>query len=63
VFHFLTAATDRAACVCQVAHAVKPGGHVIQIAGLLDRFRASIHGILAEIGGYARSTNGVRNLR
>jgi len=29
VFHFLTAANDRAAYVRQVAHAVKPGGHVI----------------------------------
>ncbi|MFZ0661268.1 MAG: class I SAM-dependent methyltransferase, partial [Acidobacteriaceae bacterium] len=29
VFHFLTDPTDRAAYVCQVAHAVKPGGHVI----------------------------------
>ena len=29
VFHFLTNSTDRAAYVRQVAHAVKPGGHVI----------------------------------
>jgi SAM-dependent methyltransferase len=29
VFHFLTASADRAAYVRQVAHAVKPGGHVI----------------------------------
>ena len=29
VFHFLTDPTDRAAYVRQVAHAVKPGGHVI----------------------------------
>jgi 2-polyprenyl-3-methyl-5-hydroxy-6-metoxy-1,4-benzoquinol methylase len=29
VFHFLTDAKDRAAYVRQVAHAVKPGGHVI----------------------------------
>jgi 2-polyprenyl-3-methyl-5-hydroxy-6-metoxy-1,4-benzoquinol methylase len=29
VFHFLTGADDRAAYVRQVAHAVKPGGHVI----------------------------------
>lgn len=29
VFHFLTQAMDRAAYVRQVAHAVKPGGHVI----------------------------------
>ena len=29
VFHFLTKASDRAAYVRQVAHAVKPGGHVI----------------------------------
>jgi len=29
VFHFLTEAGDRAAYVRQVAHAVKPGGHVI----------------------------------
>jgi SAM-dependent methyltransferase len=29
VFHFLTSAEDRAAYVRQVAHAVKPGGHVI----------------------------------
>jgi 2-polyprenyl-3-methyl-5-hydroxy-6-metoxy-1,4-benzoquinol methylase len=29
VFHFLTEPTDRAAYVRQVAHAVKPGGHVI----------------------------------
>jgi 2-polyprenyl-3-methyl-5-hydroxy-6-metoxy-1,4-benzoquinol methylase len=29
VFHFLTASKDRAAYVRQVAHAVKPGGHVI----------------------------------
>jgi SAM-dependent methyltransferase len=29
VFHFLTAPTDRAAYVRQVAHAVKQGGHVI----------------------------------
>jgi SAM-dependent methyltransferase len=29
VFHFLTAGTDRAAYVRQVAEAVKPGGHVI----------------------------------
>ncbi len=29
VFHFLTAGDDRAAYVRQVAHAVKPGGHVI----------------------------------
>jgi len=29
VFHFLTRATDRAAYVRQVAHAVRPGGHVI----------------------------------
>jgi SAM-dependent methyltransferase len=29
VFHFLTAASDRVAYVRQVAHAVKPGGHVI----------------------------------
>jgi len=29
VFHFLTVAADRAAYVRQVAHAVKPGGHVI----------------------------------
>lgn len=29
VFHFLTKAKDRAAYVHQVAHAVKPGGHVI----------------------------------
>ena len=29
VFHFLTDATQRAAYVRQVAHAVKPGGHVI----------------------------------
>jgi SAM-dependent methyltransferase len=29
VFHFLTAAQDRAAYVRQVAHAVRPGGHVI----------------------------------
>jgi len=29
VFHFLTAAGDRVAYVRQVAHAVKPGGHVI----------------------------------
>jgi len=29
VFHFLTDADDRAAYVRQVAHAVKPGGHVI----------------------------------
>jgi 2-polyprenyl-3-methyl-5-hydroxy-6-metoxy-1,4-benzoquinol methylase len=29
VFHFLTSPDDRAAYVRQVAHAVKPGGHVI----------------------------------
>jgi SAM-dependent methyltransferase len=29
VFHFLTSQEDRAAYVRQVAHAVKPGGHVI----------------------------------
>ncbi len=29
VFHFLTAASDRVTYVRQVAHAVKPGGHVI----------------------------------
>jgi 2-polyprenyl-3-methyl-5-hydroxy-6-metoxy-1,4-benzoquinol methylase len=29
VFHFLTASKDRVAYVRQVAHAVKPGGHVI----------------------------------
>ena len=29
VFHFLTEAKDRAAYVRQVAHAVKPGGHII----------------------------------
>jgi SAM-dependent methyltransferase len=29
VFHFLTAPSDRAAYVCQVARAMKPGGHVI----------------------------------
>ena len=29
MFHFLTGADDRAAYVRQVAHAVKPGGHVI----------------------------------
>jgi SAM-dependent methyltransferase len=29
VFHFLTAPNDRLAYVRQVAHAVKPGGHVI----------------------------------
>lgn len=29
VFHFLTSADDRAAYVRQVAHAVRPGGHVI----------------------------------
>jgi 2-polyprenyl-3-methyl-5-hydroxy-6-metoxy-1,4-benzoquinol methylase len=29
VFHFLTGADDRAAYVRQVAHAVRPGGHVI----------------------------------
>ena len=29
VFHFLTAAEDRARYVAQVRHAVKPGGHVI----------------------------------
>jgi 2-polyprenyl-3-methyl-5-hydroxy-6-metoxy-1,4-benzoquinol methylase len=29
VFHFLTDSKDRAAYVRQVAHAVKPGGHVI----------------------------------
>ena len=29
VFHFLTGADDRVAYVRQVAHAVKPGGHVI----------------------------------
>jgi SAM-dependent methyltransferase len=29
VFHFLTSATDRAAYVRQVAHAVSPGGHVV----------------------------------
>lgn len=29
VFHFLTATSDRIAYVRQVAHAVKPGGHVI----------------------------------
>jgi 2-polyprenyl-3-methyl-5-hydroxy-6-metoxy-1,4-benzoquinol methylase len=29
VFHFLTKPADRAAYVRQVAHAVKPGGHVI----------------------------------
>ena len=29
VFHFLTAESDRVAYVRQVAHAVKPGGHVI----------------------------------
>jgi 2-polyprenyl-3-methyl-5-hydroxy-6-metoxy-1,4-benzoquinol methylase len=29
VFHFMTHAEDRAAYVRQVAHAVKPGGHVI----------------------------------
>jgi len=29
VFHFLTGVNDRAAYVRQVAHAVKPGGHVI----------------------------------
>lgn len=29
VFHFLTAAADRAAYVRQVLHAVRPGGHVI----------------------------------
>jgi 2-polyprenyl-3-methyl-5-hydroxy-6-metoxy-1,4-benzoquinol methylase len=29
VFHFLTATSDRVAYVRQVAHAVKPGGHVI----------------------------------
>lgn len=29
VFHFLTAAEDRAAYVRQVLHAVRPGGHVI----------------------------------
>jgi len=29
VFHFLTESKDRAAYVRQVAHAVKPGGHVI----------------------------------
>ena len=31
VFHFLTAARDRAAYVRQVARAVKPGGHVIVV--------------------------------
>jgi 2-polyprenyl-3-methyl-5-hydroxy-6-metoxy-1,4-benzoquinol methylase len=29
VFHFLTQASDRAAYIRQVVHAVKPGGHVI----------------------------------
>jgi 2-polyprenyl-3-methyl-5-hydroxy-6-metoxy-1,4-benzoquinol methylase len=29
VFHFLTAPADRAAYIRQVAHAIKPGGHVI----------------------------------
>ena len=29
VFHFLTAPSDRVAYVRQVAHAVKPGGHII----------------------------------
>lgn len=29
VFHFLTTAAERAAYVCQVLRAVKPGGHVI----------------------------------
>jgi hypothetical protein len=29
VFHFLTTPGDRAAYVRQVAHALKPGGHVI----------------------------------
>ncbi len=32
VFHFLTDSEDRAAYVRQVAHAVKPGGHVIVAA-------------------------------
>jgi SAM-dependent methyltransferase len=32
VFHFLTAEADRAAYVRQVAHSVKPGGHVIVAA-------------------------------
>ena len=32
VFHFLTESKDRAAYVRQVAHAVKPGGHVIVAA-------------------------------
>jgi len=32
VFHFLTDANDRAAYVRQVAHSVKPGGHVIVAA-------------------------------
>ena len=29
VFHFLTSAADRAAYISQIAHAVKPGGHII----------------------------------
>ena len=32
VFHFLTGAKDRMAYVRQVAHAVKPGGHIIVAA-------------------------------
>jgi hypothetical protein len=33
VSHFLIAQSDRVAYVRQVAHAVKPGGHVIVVQG------------------------------
>ncbi len=59
VFHFLTTPEQRAAYVCQVLHAVKPGGHVIvstfaedgplQCSGL-PVMRYSADGLHAEFG-------------
>jgi SAM-dependent methyltransferase len=63
VFHFLTASADRAAYVRQVAHAVKPGGHVIvstfgsegptRCSGL-DVVRYDVDSLHAEFGGRFR---------
>jgi SAM-dependent methyltransferase len=71
VFHFLTTSADRAAYVRQVAHAVKPGGHVIvstfgpqgptRCSGL-DVVRYDADSLHAEFGGRFRLVESSKQL-
>ena len=71
VFHFLTRAEDRAAYVRQVAHAVRPGGHVIvatfgpegpEKCSGLDVMRYDADGLHGEFGPKFRLLDSVTEL-